>query len=39
MAQYVSNQWSVAVGQPQQFRDVWALYLALCTGIFLYSDS
>jgi hypothetical protein len=38
MAQYVSNQYSVAVGQPQQFLNVWALYLVLCSGIFLTPD-
>ncbi len=38
MAQYVSNQQSVALRQPQQFRNVWALYLVVYTGIFLDSD-
>lgn len=38
MAQYVSNQQSVAVSQPQQFRNVWALYLVVYTGIFLTPD-
>ena len=39
MAQYVSNQKSVTLSQPQQFRNVWELYLVVYNGIILDSDS